>query len=1410
MFFVTQKKRVLDLLFILLLLIAFPLLLTHSALAQRFGNTDQFLSEQYTIEQWGIEDGLPVNSVYDILKAKNGYLWLASHDGLIRFNGIEFKIFRASDYNQLRGNRIQYIVEAADSSIIIQSEGLSITRLKNGVFTHLVTLDPQKLGNGTAMGFFEDSAGNIWLGGDSGIHVFRNGTLEEFQPQIIDFPVTKVTYAAPNEVWFYSPNDNTVYRYKNGAIHPIAFNEKDNRYHSLVEHDSSIWLTNKTTLYNFRNEKLDTVYHNDSLTFTFLGVNANNRLNIATRNNGYFIVRESELIKKNTISDSGTFTSSPYLLEKGGAFWIVTENELYKNDELIFKDDVIIEDVIKDEEDNIWIATSNQGLIRLRQHYFKTYSTEQGIPSKNIYPIYQTIDSTIWIGTFGNGFVSWKNGAISSEFLASKRDKKHFIQSFESENDSTLLIGILDKGIYALNTNSEKIQQYELPEKLLKSDIFSIYFDSRKRLWIGSNPTKNGGLFLKEKDTWIQVSGDLGVPYTKVRFILEASNGDIWFATQGMGIIRFNNKRYYRMDTNSGLSSDFPRALYLKKNAQTGEEILWVGYEDIGLQRIPLIDGAPDFKNSINYSVKDGLFDNTIHIILEDDNERFWINTNRGIFWVSISELEDFYYGKNESINTIGYTEKDGLLNREGNGGVQPVGLKAFDGSIWFATQDGVVSFHPDSIVSNIIIPPISIEEVISDKRNIPLIDKHVFLSSNERDIEIAFASLSFSNPKKNQYRFILDGFDSEWQSVGSRNIAYYTNLGAGTYTFKVQGSNNEGVWNSNGDEIRITVAPVFYETFWFYFLLLLFISAVIISIIEVRNLNFRKREAELKRAVDTRTKELLEEKNKTELQAQQLEEANQLKSKLFDNISHELRTPLSLIITPLERFESEKVKTNTKEWKQQIKLVLRNSHKLLALSDQLLEVSKIENGQVSLEFEKVPIYPFLKRIFQIYREACSAKEIRLHFSSNINTGTVCIDKEKIEIALGNLISNAIKFTPKGGKIYIHLKENEAEFCIEIKDSGIGIPQESLPKIFDRFYQVSQKGGSFSEGFGVGLSIVKEFIKLHSGTIKADSILNIGSVFSISLPKKNIPALKPSNKYVELKYDAKNPPVIDTDLVVNQSTLPINETLDKTTILIVDDNKDMRTFISSTLENEYEIIESANGKIAYQKIIESPPDLIISDILMPEMDGIQLNKLLKSNENTASIPFVFLTGRIEKSNRIKSIKEGADVYLTKPFDTEELKSHVQNLISSRLNLRNLLLKELKKPDPGLLPKKEYTSEDSFLKDLYEIMSKEFSNPELSVQTIQEKLFMSRSSFYRTINEKTGLNTQQFINSYRLQKAREMLINEKGSISEIAYACGFNSLSYFSRSFKEKFKQTPSQFLKKTPRIKHNLGDFDSD
>lgn len=1373
-------------------------LISSATVAQKINTAGLYLNENYILEQWSVEEGLPVNTVYDIHKASTGYLWLTTHDGLVRFDGIDFKIYSAAEYKGLPGNRIQRLEEANDGSLIIQSEGIHITRFRDEQFSPLLSINSSMSGNGSGKTLYKDTEGKIWIGGDDGIYIFDKDSLIHFKPDLIKHTVLNILHVANDEVWFGISGSNTLMRYKNGIVKEIAGHIEGKGTVSFHAIGDTYWMTTNHRIYRFRNEKLDTVITNLSLNFLASGSDLKETPLFMTDNQGYFKLENEKLFPLKNIPQKTPSIFPPFRVDNKGNFWLMTYDQIFRNGvKLMEGSNYIVEDVIEDEEGNIWIGTTLHGLLRLKPKLFTTFSQAQGLPGRSIYPVFQSKDSSVWVGSFGQGIARIKKNVVETGYSINNNTDWGHIQTFTETPDGTILLSALGQGLLTLNRETKKTNTYPTPAALIKSQVFSLFIDSKERLWVGASPVDAGGLYVKDGNEWTLISGSSGVPNTKVRGMSEAWNGDIWFTTQGNGVIRYDNSRFYTYDTKSGLSSDFPRAIHFSEDEETGTQVLWVGYEDKGLDRIELnqTTGTPDLESITNVQTRDGLFDNSVHIIIEDDNKRFWINTNRGIFWVAKSELDAFHFKRIHQVYSRGYTEEDGLLNREGNGGIYPAGVKDHDGVLWLPTQNGVVSFHPDSIIRNKEIPPVVIQTVNSKEYVLSTESAHIKLPADQRDLEISYAVLSFLNSKKNQYRYILEGYDQEWNIVAGRRTAYYTNLPDGNYTFRVQGSNNEGLWNEEGASLNIIVAPYFYETLWFYLSCILALGGIAMTIVWVRNRNFERREIFLKREVGLRTQELVEEKNKTELQAKKLKEIDEVKSRFFTNISHELRTPLTLIIGPLESLVNDNSEATGSTFTKQKEMMLRNSKRLLNLIDQLLDVSRIESGIVALSVEPVLIFPFLRKNIAYFSEAIDTKKIILELTSSALSQEVFIDPEKMEKVIANLINNAIKFTPEGGKILIQLKDDPKEFTITVTDTGVGIDPDQLQKIFDRFYQTGNSENRSTQGFGIGLSIAKELIELHSGTITVNSEPGKGTSFVLTLLKgtshyiANGIKINPFNN----KIDNLSHFIPEDSLFEDQPEFPVNHNEDTTTILVIDDHIDMRFYVSSILSDSFRIIEAQDGEQALKKIEANPPDLIIADVMMPNMDGMELNRRLKTDPETSSIPFIFLTAKIDQGSRISGIEQGADFYLTKPFNSKELIVTVENLIDSRHRLRERLLKEV---GPVIPSKNKYEREtDPFFIQLYDIMEKEYSNPELSVNMIQEKMFMSRSTFYRAMNEKTGLNTQQFVNLFRLEKAQEMLLHEDGNISEIAYACGFNSLSYFSRAFKDKFGKTPSEYLK---------------
>jgi len=1342
------------------------------------------LSNDYIIDQWTVEDGLPVNSIYAVQQISDGYLWLATHDGLVRYDGIEFKTYTNAEYPGLKSNRIFYIQGALDGSIILKHEGPHISRFKDGSFTHLLSLDISVSGNAVNSHLYKDSAGTIWLGGDDGIYVYRRDSLERAYPDLVNFPVSNILHHHESELWFSATNNDGVYRILDGVL-TKEFSSQTKSWDYI---NDNFWITIDNKGYRFNKAGKDSIVIPED--FSLFGIYEFEKGEIHlvdTNYDGYSWI-DGEI--QPYLEDDPQYALQKVLEKKYSTLWY----SLNQNEEKILPISGNAPHLFfhEDNEGNMWIGTLLNGLFRVKPKLFKTYTKEDGLPGRGIYPVTQSKDSTIWIGTLGQGFAGIKNGEIEAGYYPNVRKKAGDMQSFLETSDGSFLVSSINFGIQKLDPVTKTTYDIDgWPQGL----AYSLYEDSQNRIWAGLNPHKSLGLARFEEGEWIRISDEHDISNPIVQHILETPTGELWFATRGSGVIRFDGSTYTLYSTADGLSSDYPRALH-----HTFEEhgpVLWVGYEDKGLDRIELKNGSPELSNITNYQTKNGLFDNSVHIIIEDKNRRFWMNSNRGIHRVDIDELNAFHNKQIETIYTRGYTENDGLLNREGNGGVYPAGVLAFDDYIWFPTQDGVVSFHPDSIVANDFIPPVKIQKIQVTDRSPALLNNEITLEPGERDIEISYASLSFTDSQKNQYRYILEGYDDEWRNVGTRRTAYYTNIPSGSYTFRVQGSNNEGIWNTEGASFTVIVTPYFHETPVFYVLVLFFLVIVVISVVHLRNQYFKRREEVLKHQVAIRTKELSEEKVKTESQAKQLQELDEAKSRFFTNITHELRTPLTLIMGPLEQLQNGKAETDS----TQRDMMLRNSKRLLHLIDQLLDVTKLENKTVPINPESVLIKPYIRKCVSLFIDAIEGKNIGFTFTSSALTNEVYIDPEKIEKVLGNLLGNALKFTPIGGQISVELDETDTTFLIKISDSGEGIPEEDLPNIFNRFYRVNR---TMEEGFGIGLSIAKELVELHNGSIKADSKPGKGTTFTVSLLKGK----------AHFGADVEINETTKTDHVSEFSTLVLDETFeeevaeeaeenndsqlltheeDKTTILLVDDNSDMRIHVGSILSENYRVINAKNGIEALKIVEKNPPDLIVADVMMPEMDGITLNRKLKECPIGSSIPFVFLTAKTDTESRISGISDGADFYLTKPFSANELKAVVKNLLSARSRLKKRILSELKIPE--VIEKRDKKMADPFIQKLHEVLEQEFSNHEFSVDMLQERMYMSRSSLYRTMNEKAGMNSLKYVTQFRLKKAYQMLMHQEGSISEVAFACGFNSLSYFGRVFKEHFKESPSSFVR---------------
>ncbi len=621
-----------------------------------------------------------------------------------------------------------------------------------------------------------------------------------------------------------------------------------------------------------------------------------------------------------------------------------------------------------------------------------------------------------------------------------------------------------------------------------------------------------------------------------------------------------------------------------------------------------------------------------------------------------------------------------------------------------------------------------------------------------------------------------MEGFDKEWTYTdASRRFVNYTNLDPGEYTFRVKGSNNDGVWNEEGTSLRIIITPPWWATLWAYILYGIF--AVLLFSTSTRfYLNRQRLKHQLK----------LEHEH-----SEKLEEVDRMKSRFFANISHEFRTPLTLILGPSDSIITGSSNEKIKKMAGTIK---KSANRLLSLINQLMDLSKLEAGRLKLETSRGNIVTFVKGVAMSFESLAERKDIMLKVKSNNNKIELYFDKEKMEKVFANLLSNTFKFTPEGGKVTISLNETDNNSVeIKIKDTGIGIPQEELSKLFDRFYQVDSSHTREHEGTGIGLSLTKELVELHKGSIKVESKEEKWTEVTITLPLGKEHLLPEEILEADESSEEKKILVDKEDTITSvQLEKPFREDFDKdkTFILVVEDNADVREYIKESLEEEYYIEEAANGEQGLRKAEKIIPDLIISDIMMPKIDGNELTRRLKSDERTSHIPIILLTAKSEQESKLKGLETGADAYLTKPFSTKELQIRIKNLINLRRKLQQ-------KYSFGKIVttnrewKKLSSLDDKFMKRAMEVIENHISEEEFNIEDFGKEVGMSRMQIHRKLKALTGKSASHYIRSVKLNKAKELIGEHEATISEIAYSLGFSSPAYFTRCFKDEYGYPPS-------------------
>jgi signal transduction histidine kinase/ligand-binding sensor domain-containing protein/DNA-binding response OmpR family regulator len=1314
------------------------------------------------------DNGLSGNFINCILKDKYGFLWFGTEDGLNKYDGYKFKVFRNKTGNNktIPYNDISCLFEDKAGELWIgTAAGVSKYNRNDDSFTFY--------GAWAINRFFEGSDGTLWVSTFKGLKVIDRKSREIIPPgfknsqfSTIENLNTFCVYEDSHKnLWVGTSKGLVLLDKKSGKIRKIEYSSKtsdaDAWINTIVEDKKGFfWIGTNNGLYALS-------YLNDTLIKYRTDIKIPDQLNksvitsvCVNKDHTLWAGKKGGLVLFNPLDG----TCKNFQKEK------YNEQSLSDNN---------IQALYLDDHDILWAGTYGGGINKYDKNQpsfsrHQIYTSENPDLISNVVTSFEEDPSSgdIWIGTREGGLFLWKTG--DNHFVpfypgSSKNSfPGYFVSALKLSRDGERLWAGTDAdGLVELNIKTRSMRVFNTENGMLKNNSVSAIIEDRNgRLWIGTN---GGGVSILNTGK-TEVESENIEPSSSVRTLFEDTDGSVWIGWYyGVQIYHPSLKSFTYLTPDNSDIDGIINCIF-----KGSDNNIWVGTKGKGLQ---LFDRKN--KKFITFSEDQGLVNNIVNSIVEDHHGYLWIGTSKGI--------SRFDPRKRVFTN---YTKEDGL---QSNAFIKGAGYITKTGRILLGSIDGFNTFYPQENKINSGIPPVAITDFQLGGKSLPPemynpqfksnsdTSRQITLSYDQSVFSIEYAALNFTVPEKNQYAYMLEGFDKDWNYVGYEHKATYTNLDPGEYIFRVIASNNDGLWNKKGTFLKIIITPPFWKTRFAYILYLLIIAGILYYI--YREIKARER---LKN-------EMLFQK----LSKEKMDELNQMKLNFFTNISHELRTPLSLIIDPIRKISTEEVPAP--QVKTLSNLVLKNATRLSNLVNQLLDFRRF-SGQYKLEAQHVNLVEAIKEICQAFEERAKEREIGFDLSFNTAFKNAWMDIDKLEKILSNLISNAFKFTPNGGKIevlvstmtHVEAGVNPAPTSLEIrvKDTGPGIPQAYKQKIFDLFFQVEGTTRYDMESSGIGLSLAKELVLLHGGEISEEGKQGEGALFVVKMPlQENIYPSKeaePARMETVKESFSNNSEDSSKSIGDNLSEGPI--------ILVVEDNQELREYIAGDVLSKYHVEQAANGIEGYEKAVAIIPDLIISDIMMPDGNGLELCEKLKADERTSHIPVILLTAKQTDENKIEGYKTGADAYVSKPFNSALLNTQVENLLESRKRL-SALFSKVKTSHSAEAVITDVDKE--FLKKAEQIVLDNLSNTEFDVESFQDKLNMSRRQLTRKFKAMTNQTPNEYITLIRFKKAADFLLAGDLNISEVGYKVGFSEPTNFSRAFAKVHGKSPRKYVSDT-------------
>ena len=1323
--------------------------------------------EQINFSYISINEGLSQSTVFSIDQDQRGNMWFATYDGVNKYDGYSFTVYQHNeeDPNSIANDISRIVKTDSQGRVWIGTrDGLSYYDEEKDKFRNFFY---EKKGKRQQInGIAEISPEQLLISTQEGLTMFdikESKFVDDSFSAAMHKLIASALYRQGDIIYIGTPVDG-LYSYsipqkKLEKITPIT--ETKQIQAILQQSPTRIWVATEGAGLLLLNPKTKEVkaYHHSSSNPKSISSNYIRSLALDSQNRLWI----------------GTFNDLN-IYHEGSDSFVSYSSSPVENGSLSQRS---VRSIFMDSQGGMWLGTYFGGL-----NYYhpirNRFKNIQRIPYKNslsdnvVSCITEDKDKNLWIGTNDGGLNLYNTKTQQfTHYILQEDEREIGIGSnnikavYVDEQKSLVYIGTHAGGLTVLHRNSGKMESFnQLNSQLVNENVYAILPDKGGNLLLGTlsalvsfNPEKKSFTTIdKEKD---------GTPFTsqRITILFRDSHKRLWIGgEEGISVFQQEGIEIEKVPIlpESSVTKTFTNCIYEAANG-----IIWVGTRE----------GFYCFnekeKKIKRYTTANGLPNNVVYGILEDTFGRLWVSTNRGISCFN-PETERFR----------NFTESDGLQSNQFN---TSSFCRTSSGQMYFGGINGITTFRPELLLDNPYTPPVVITKLQLFNKTVRPDDETGILTKNINETEsitlkswqtaftIEFVVSNYISGQHNTFAYKLEGYDKEWYYLTDKRTVSYSNLPQGTYHFLVKAANSDGKWNTVPTMLEIIVLPIWYKTWW---AIMIFLATFIGFITFVFRFFWMRKSMEAELELERRDKE-------------HQEEINQMKMRFFINISHELRTPLTLILAPLQEIIN---KISDRWTRNQLEYIQRNANRLLHLVNQLMDYRRAELGVFELKVKKENAHQLIQDNFLFYDKLARHKKITYTLHSELEEKEELFDPNYLELIVNNLLSNAFKYTESGQSITVTLKEENNWLVLQVSDTGIGIPINKQGKIFERFYQIESE----HVGSGIGLSLVQRLVELHHGRIELDSEEGKGSTFSVYLPQ-DINIYKSSEL---ASNDAKNEEdqvystnskemyFIDTEKVENEAI----ETGDKKrgTILIVEDNNEIRHYLSSGLAELFNTLEAGNGEEALEKLKENEVDIIVTDVMMPVMDGIKLCKNVKQNIRTCHIPVIILSAKSETKDQMEGLQMGADDYIPKPFSLAILTTKIQNMMRTRRRMLERYSKSLE-----VEPEKITFNamDEALLKRAVAIVEKNMDNSEYSVDELSDDMAMSRATLFRKMRSVIGMSPTDFIRNTRLKRAAQLITEGRLSVTEIAYSVGYSSPGHFTKSFKKEFGVLPTQYHK---------------